>query len=159
VFFFYHLKFYVIKYGHYSVVFIVFNPIKKGRFLYNWLLGMLYNHLLHVNLISDVERNVRYDGFCNYYVLVVTPRYCFLYAHCWLIQILMTHLFRKLLICTKLTGPSMRPLLAAGPRSMPWADLCLDIVYWRMAGIYQYFCGFAFLFLFSGVRLCFCYEG
>lgn len=56
-------------------------------------------------------------------------RCCFLYAHCWLIQILMTHLFRKLLICTKLTGPSMRPLLAAGPRSMPWADLCLDILY------------------------------
>lgn len=40
-----------------------------------------------MNLITDAERNLRYDGFCNYYVLLVT------------LQVLLS-------ICSLLTDPN-----------------------------------------------------
>jgi len=43
-------------------------------------------------------------------------------AHCWRIPIPMTRLCLKLHICTRLTGPSMKPPHAAGHRSTPWGD-------------------------------------
>ena len=42
------------------------------------------------------------------------------FAHCWRIPTLMTRLCLKLPTCTRLTRLSMKPLLVAGHRSMPW---------------------------------------
>jgi len=63
----------------------------------------------------------------NWWMLI---RYCSPFAHCWLIQILMTLLYQRLPICTRLTEPNMKPLLAVGHRSMPWADVMETLYKW-----------------------------
>lgn len=49
-------------------------------------------------------------------------RCCYLSALCWRIQILMILWCQKLPICTRQTAQNMKPLPAAGHRSMPWDD-------------------------------------
>jgi hypothetical protein len=68
---------------------------------------------------------------------------CSQYAHYWLTPILTIHLYPKSLICTRLTGPNMKPQHGIGARSMPWVKHSVvscnniyeqEIMYWVKLG-------------------------
>lgn len=62
---------------------------------------------------------------------VFSFRCCYQFVHYWPIPILMTLSYRRLRICTKLIGKSMRQPQEAGPRSMLWARLLQYISHGR----------------------------
>lgn len=53
---------------------------------------------------------------------ILCYRSCCPSALYWQIQTQTIHLYQKLLICTRLTGPNTRPLLVAGRKNMLWDD-------------------------------------
>lgn len=85
--------------------------VSCAMFTSSWLKLILVQDYCHSHFISLECWNL---FFCFY-------RCCYQSVRYWRIQIPMIRWFLKLLICTRLTGISMRQLQGAGPRSMPWA--------------------------------------